>query len=222
VSPFSSDPEVEPVPSSPSGWARWRADLAIAPPILAGLALAIALVLLLQALWVFRSWSTVYGAQGQFVVEQCQVEPGYVSDRVECGGVLETADGFERSSIMSGSLASFGSMPPPAGATVVVYYRVGATGRAYPLEGRTTELARFIFGSVPLVFIVGGIGAWLAGWLLTNHIESDERAQSPVDYVFPQRFSLKRGGVTWLIVGLAWWLGDRLFVDRLLGTVGLG
>ena len=208
--------------SSSTRWVKWRSDFAIAPPIIAGIGLALALVLLLQAVSVLHGWSTLYGPQGRFRVDQCLAYPGYISDRVECGGVFISSDGSERTSTMVGPLGSFGSKPPPAGATVAVYHRIGVTDQAFPSEGRMTELARLIIGTVPLLFIVGGAGGWLAGWFLTSHTRSDESGRDPFDYVFPQRFGLQRGGVFWLIVGFGWWLVDRLFVDQLLGTAGLG
>ncbi|MCP3988994.1 MAG: hypothetical protein GY724_07965 [Actinomycetia bacterium] len=201
---------------------NWRSDLGIVLPVMAGLGLAIALVFLVQALSVLRGWSTLYGSEGSFTVKECAVYPGRFSDHVECSGTFTPTDGSARTSTMAGPLGAIGSVTPRAGATVAAYHRVGITSTVYPLEGRTTELARLILGVVPLVFVVGGMGTWLVGWLLTNHITSNEAAPDPFSFTFPQRFAMRRGGATWLGVGIIWLLLDLFFVDQLLGTAGLG
>jgi hypothetical protein len=193
----------------------------VGPLLIAGIFI-VSIVLLLQRLSVLTAWPALYGERGAFTVEECTTSRPVVFTTIECPGQLvpeAATDG--RSSTLRGPLAAIGSTVPGGGTVIEVYYRRGEPTVVYPVEGRPTELARLVIGVVPLVFLVGGAGAWLAGWLLTHSISRDDAERSPFRYRFPQRFSLRPAARVWILVGAGSWLLDRYLVDDLLGTVGV-
>ena len=190
-------------------------------PAVVGIVLVVALVLLLRGLGVLGSWSEIYGPSGRFVVEECAATPGRLSARAECDGTLLLGDVDPVPSTLVGPEASFGADLPQAGAEVEVYHRAGDVSRSFPVAGRPTELARVIVGLIPLFFVVGGLGCWLVGWMLTRGFDPDGTARSRRE-PWSARFALRPRGITWATVGFAWLLVDRLVVGELLGTAGLG
>lgn len=186
------------------------------------MALAVAVLLLLRGVGVLGSWTEIYGPAGRFVVDECATASGRLATRAECSGALLIDDGDGVRSLMVGPKASFGSAMPQSGSEVDAYYRAGSPSRSFPLEARPTELARVIVGLVPLIFIVGGLGCWLIGWVLTRKISADEAQRNPFRFALPSRFALRPRGLRWAIVGLAWFAFDQFLVSDLLGTAGLG
>jgi len=201
----------------------WSALAAAVPPIAIGIGFMLALLDLLQGSGVLGGWSTLYNERAGFVVESCAGQTGIVLDSVHCEGELlpESAPAAVRST-MNGTAAAFGVDVPRRGQRIEVYYRADDTSVAYPLEGRATELARFIIGLIPLLFIAGGTAGWLLGWAMTRRVAPEEAEAAPWRFAFPQRFALQGATVKWILVGLTWLLIDRWFIDKILGTVGIG
>ena len=194
----------------------------IAGPILVGFGFGLSMVMLLQAITVLSGWSTVYDGRGQFTVESCSVEPGRMTGTLECSGLLVRQTNPEPvSSTLFGSQAAFGSTTPDSGTVVETYYRLGDTTRAYPVDGRTVMLARILIGLVPHLFLIGGSALWLLGCLLTGNVAKEDAELGPFGSRFPQQFGLRARGRMWIVVGLLWWLFDRMAVDQLLGTAPL-
>lgn len=183
----------------------------------------VSIFLLVDGLTVLSTWSTGYGGRGAFTVESCSRETGRFSQQIRCSGDI-VPEGNQRpiTSVLIGPRAAFGSEIPPSGDVIEAYHGAGDTSRAFPLEGRTTELIRAIVGIVPIVFLFGGTATWLLGWFMTRNIPREEGERMPDRHRFPQRFALRPNGATWALVGALWWMGDRWFIDDLLGTAGLG
>lgn len=204
-------------------WGRVGSAVAVMAPVLAVAGLAVSVVLLVDGLGVLGNWTTILSDRGTFTVSGCVTSRELVFDSVECTGELVPDDGGPtRSVVLVGPLSAVGSSPPPAGTEIEVYANPGVRWRVYPIGGRSTELARVVIGMVPKVFLVGGFGAWLLGWLLTCRIDPAVARTMPDRVRFPQRFSLRSGGRAWILVGAVLSMGDRYFLDDLLGTAGLG
>lgn len=180
-------------------------------------------VFLAQGVSSLRSWDRTYGPTAAFTVEACSTTPRPIGNQVVCAGhLVPDDDGRPVSSKLVGSLGSFGSAAPEPGAVVDAYYRSGDTSRAFPQGGRTTELARALFGYVPFLFLVGGLACWLLGWVLTRNITRADAERRSDHYLWPQRFVLRPRGALWALVGVGWLVVDRLAIDRIIGLAGLG
>lgn len=191
--------------------------------MIVGLLLIVSLVGVLAAVGSIGGWSSTYRPEGVFESDRCTTEPLPVTSRVTCTGlVTPEADPRALPASMVGPQAAFGSRPPVGGELITVYFREGDTSEVYPVEGRTTELIRMLLGRFDSLFILVGSVSWLFGWYLTRHIPRDVGEFRPYRYRFPQRFGLQTTAAKWMAVGIGWWLIDRLVLDDLLGTVGLG
>lgn len=191
-------------------------------PIGVAILLAVVVVLVLQALGSLTSWNEVYGPKGAYTVDACETEASRLGSRIVCSGSLEPEGSTEPvDSTLIGPKSAFGSTPPRSGQVIEVYYRSGDATTTYPVEGRSIELARAMIAVVPLLFVAGGLGCWLLGWLLTHGASREDRERRPDHYRWPARFVLRSRGAMWALVGLAWLLVDRYAIDDLLGSAGL-
>ncbi len=198
-------------------------SIELVPPILVGLILLVSLIGVLSALSSITGWSTNYGETGVFENDRCESESLRITDRVTCSGLLTPSESTTTvPATMIGPQAAFGSNPPVGGEQVPVYFRSGVTSEVYPEEGRTTELIRLLLGHLDVLFLLVGSTSWLLGWYLTREISEEDAEYRQHRYRLPQRFGMKSIGVKWLLVGFGWWLIDRMVLDGLLGTVGLG
>ena len=189
-----------------------------------GLVFLISLIGMLSWLTSLSGWSTNYGPTGTFVNDDnCRTIPLRVAARVECRGEFAPADGDGPVvTTLIGPEAAFGSSPPVPGERVEVYHRSADTTRVFPASGRTTEYVRFLVGGLATVFLTIAAGSWLLGWFLTRGVSDADAEWRRERYRFPQRFDLQSKALTWGAVGVGWWLVQRLLLDDLLGTVGLG
>ncbi|MEL7157467.1 MAG: hypothetical protein AAFN30_12805 [Actinomycetota bacterium] len=197
----------------------------LVPPVVAGLLLFVSFIGLLQALGSIGGWTARYESQGVFDTDRCVSAPLLVTSRVTCEGEVTAASADAPEpwpATMTGPQAAFGQNPPVGGELVPVYFHPSDAAAVYPLEGRTTELIRMLLGRFDALFVFVGAAAWLAGWYLTRQIPAADAEFRPYQFRFPQRFGLRSLGVKWMLVGIGWWLFDRLLLNDLLGTVGLG
>ncbi len=191
-------------------------------PVLAGVALLVFLAMLLQGFSLLGSWTETYEPTGRFTVNECSAPKGRIGTRVECTGDLVPSGGGSITSTLVGPRAAFGSETPRSGEIIDAYYRAGDTSRSFPSEGRSTELARVIAGLAPLVLLVGGLACWIAGWFLTRGHDAADPERRADHYAWPARFALRPRGAAWALLGLGWWVFDRLVVGDVLGAAGLG
>ncbi len=190
-------------------------------PIGMALLFLASLLLVVQRGTVLQTWSEDYQGSGQFLVESCVESPQFGADQWSCRGrfTAETGTGFERSRMLT-SMGAYTSHRPYVGERLDVFFPTGNSSTVYPLAYKLNELSRLYLSLLPRILFLFGSLIWLAGWFLTRKVDVDDFVTRD-SIRFPQRFSWRSKGMTWLLAGVVAIGANYWLTTRFLGSLDI-